>query len=140
MTHDELVAVVEKRFDLMNRKDVPALADLYAEAALVESPTAGTISGRKAIEEAERTWLKAFPDLSVTVDDIIVEANRVVAIARFSGTHADVFLGIEPTGKRFDFRMVLVHTIEEQRIVHERRFYDFSGLLIRLGVLKVKPG
>jgi hypothetical protein len=36
--------------------------------------------------------------------------------------------------------MVLVHTIDDGQIRHERRFYDFSGLLIRLGILKVKPG
>ncbi len=140
MTHDEIVAVVDKRFDLINRRDVAALAELYADTAVVDSPTAGTLNGRDAIQRVDQAWFTAFPDLETQVEDVIVEGNRVVAIARFNGTHAEKFLGMDPTGAHFDFRMVLVHTIEHHEIVHERRFYDFSGLLIRLGVLKVKPG
>ena len=36
--------------------------------------------------------------------------------------------------------MVWIQKIQDGLIVHERRLYDFSGLLIQLGVLKVKPG
>ncbi len=34
----------------------------------------------------------------------------------------------------------LDRTWKKNQIVNERRIYDFSGLLIKLGVLKVKPG
>ena len=30
-------------------------------------------------------------------------------------------------------------TLADDHIVHERRVYDFTGLLIKLGILKVKP-
>jgi hypothetical protein len=35
--------------------------------------------------------------------------------------------------------MVFVYELKDGKIVHERRIYDFTGLLIQIGVLKVKP-
>jgi len=140
MTHDELISFVTQRFELIKSHDQAAVSDLYAADAVVESPTAGTLKGRSAIRKVDQAWFSAFPDLDVAVEDVIVEDNRVVVVARFSGSHAERFLGMEPTGKHFEFPMVLIHTIDDGQISHERRFYDFSGLLIRLGILKVKPG
>ncbi len=37
------------------------------------------------------------------------------------------------------FRGVFLQQLRDDHIVYERRIYDFTGLLIRLGVLKVKP-
>ena len=118
-----------------------AISELYAKDAVVDSPTAGRLEGRAAILRVDLTWSSAFRDLTTTVEDVIVEGDRAVVIARFVGTHTEEkFLGLAPSGKRFDFPMVWVQKIQDGLIVHERRLYDFSGLLIQLGVLKVKPG
>ena len=49
------------------------------------------------------------------------------------------FLGFEPTGKRFQMSMAFVHRLKDRKIVHERRIYDFTGVLVQIGVLKAKP-
>lgn len=138
MTHDECLAVISRRYELIN-EHAQAAADCYALDAVVESPTAGLLKGRSAIRKVEGAWFAAFPDLSVSIDDLIVDGNRAVVVAKFHGTHAERFLGMEPTGKQFEFPFVFIHTIEDGQITHERRFYDFSGFLIRVGILKVKP-
>ncbi len=48
-------------------------------------------------------------------------------------------MGLSPTGKHFQFPLVLIFTFENGLIVHERRIYDFTGLLTQVGVLKAKP-
>jgi predicted ester cyclase len=48
-------------------------------------------------------------------------------------------LGFEPTGKRFQMSMAFVHRLKDRKIVHERRIYDFTGLLVQIGVLKARP-
>ena len=35
---------------------------------------------------------------------------------------------------------VLVFELRDGKITHERRLYDFTGLLVQVGVLKAKPG
>ena len=49
-------------------------------------------------------------------------------------------MGLPPTGKRIEFLFVALQRFENDKIARERRIYDFSGLLIKLGVLRVKPG
>jgi hypothetical protein len=34
---------------------------------------------------------------------------------------------------------VFVYELKDGKIVHERRVYDFTGLLIQTGLLKAKP-
>jgi predicted ester cyclase len=55
------------------------------------------------------------------------------------GTHVGEFLGLAPTKKAFHVPMVFVYELKDGKIVHERRIYDFTGLLMQIGVLKVKP-
>ena len=48
-------------------------------------------------------------------------------------------LGFEPTGKRFQMSVAFVHLLKDRKIVHERRIYDFTGLLVQIGILKARP-
>jgi len=56
-----------------------------------------------------------------------------------TGTDMGGFMGLPPTGKRFTMPMVFLVDIKDGKIQHERRVYDFTGLMIQLGVLKAKP-
>jgi hypothetical protein len=35
--------------------------------------------------------------------------------------------------------MVFVCTLDDGLVVHEQRIYDFTGMLMQIGVLKAKP-
>jgi hypothetical protein len=35
--------------------------------------------------------------------------------------------------------MVFLYTVKDGQILHERRIYDFTGMLVQIGVLKAKP-
>lgn len=48
-------------------------------------------------------------------------------------------MGLPPTGKPFRISIVHLHDIRDGYIQHERRIYDFTGLLVQIGVLKAKP-
>jgi predicted ester cyclase len=69
----------------------------------------------------------------------IVDGERVAQVATVTGTDTGGFMGLPPTGKKFSLPMVFLFTIRNGLIQHERRMYDFTGLMIQLGVLKAKP-
>jgi ketosteroid isomerase-like protein len=48
-------------------------------------------------------------------------------------------MGLPPTGKPFRLPAVFLYELRDGRIVRERRIYDFTGLLVQVGVLKAKP-
>ena len=126
--------------DAYRRRDIDALAFDYAEDCVLESPLAGgQVRGRAAIDGVNRGFLVSFPDFAIDNQEIIVEGSRVVQIVTLSGTNRGGFMGLSPTGKHFQFPLVLIFTFENGLIVHERRIYDFTGLLTQVGVLKAKP-
>jgi steroid delta-isomerase-like uncharacterized protein len=139
MTRDDITALFARRHDAMVRRDAPALAADYAMDAVVESPWAGTVKGRDAIEQAWRTVWSAFPDQVIQQEEPIVDGDRAAVLATASGTDLGGFMGLAPTGKPFRITIVFLFTFDDRHIVHERRIYDFTGLLVQIGILKAKP-
>lgn len=138
MTRDEVIAWFARRQKAYENLDAAALAADYAPDAVIESPTAGVHDGRAAAM-AIRAWFNAFPDLRLTTEEIIVEGDRVAQLASISATHVGEFLGLPPTGKPFHVNAAFVFELKNGRIVRERRIYDFTGMLMQIGVLKAKP-
>jgi steroid delta-isomerase-like uncharacterized protein len=139
MTRQQVLDFFKRREEAYEDLDAAALATDYADGAVIESPTAGVHQGREAAEKALRAIFSAFLDLTVTTDHRIIDGSAVASVITLEGTHIGDFLGIPPTGKRFSMPAVFFYQLENGKIVRERRIYDFTGLLIQIGVLKVKP-
>lgn len=139
MTRAEIVGLLDRLHAAYDERDVEALAEMYSEDGVVESLLAGTVKGRAAIGDVYRAWLKAFPDVVVTMDDLVIDGNRAVEVMTMAGSDRGGLMGLPPSHKPFRLASVRVYTFEDGCIVHERRVYDFTGLLVQIGVLKTKP-
>src|SRR5262249_53759777 len=140
MMRDEISALFERRQKAYENLDAKALADDYASDATVESPMGGTHQGRDTIETVFQAFFDAFVDLRVMTDRLVIDGQSVAQVLDVEGTHMGVFLGLAPTGKPFRFTAAVLYDVQDGRIARERRIYDFTGLLIQIGVLKAKPG
>lgn len=140
MAREDLVKLFHQRFDFFRQRDAAALAATFSEDAIVESPTAGLHKGRAAIEKVYRAWFDAFPDVQVSDEEVLVDQDRVATFQRIVGTHRGPFLGLAPSGRSFEIRVVTLNHMRDGLIVHERRLLDFTGFLVQIGVLKAKPG
>lgn len=139
MTRTEAEQFFDRRTDAWRRRDVDALGELHTHDCVLESPIAGTVTGRAAVENVYRAFFTGFPDVTLDRPGLIVDGDRAVQTVTFSGTNTGGFMGMAPTGKRFSFDAVLICTLRDGRIAHERRIYDFTGFLLEIGVLKAKP-
>lgn len=139
MTRQQMLDFFKHREEAYDDLDAAALAADYAEDAVIESPTAGTHTGREAAERTFRVVFSAFLDLTTKVENLIIDGNSAVTVVSIEGTHIGEFLGLPPTGKRFIIPAVFFYQLENGKIVRERRIYDFTGLLVQIGVLKAKP-
>jgi predicted ester cyclase len=57
----------------------------------------------------------AFPDATVTLEDILAEGDRVAYRLTIRGTHRDAFQGIPPTGKDVTVSFTAIVRIEDRR-------------------------
>ena len=140
MTRDQIELLFDRRDHAFALRDAEGVTAQYAEDAVVESPTAGgTVRSRQAIQEITRAWFAGLPDVSMTRTELVIDGDRVVWIGHARGTGSGGFLGLPPTNKAFQLPMVMVCTLRDGFIVHERRIYDFTGMLVQIGVLKARP-
>ena len=140
MMTDEIRTFVQRHVENMSTHDAVLTACDHAEDGILESPSTGTHRGRGEITQNYERWNTAFPDFEVALDNIVAEDDQAAVFFRLAATHRGDFLGLPATGKRIEFRGVMLLRFENDLIAHERRLYDFSGLLIKLGILRVKPG
>ena len=140
MTRDEISALFARRQQAWETLDAVALAADYADDAMVESPLAGgSATGRDAIEKLYVTYFAAFPDLKFDYEMVLIDGEDVAQLFRVTGTDSGGFMGMAPTHRKITFRCGFFYTVRDGRIRHERRVYDFTGLLIQVGLLKAKP-
>jgi steroid delta-isomerase-like uncharacterized protein len=140
MTRQEIVALFDRREDAFARHDVKALSGMHAATGVVESPMAGgSVTGQAAIGQLYEALFKAFPDATLTTEELVIDGDRVAQVATLAGTDVGGFLGLPSSGKPFRAPVLILITVRDQQIVSERRIYDFTGLLIQIGVLKARP-
>ena len=139
LTRDETIALFDRRQDAFDNMDADALSRDYAEECVVDSPAAGTLRGAAAVDRARRAWFEAFPDLKYRTERVVIDGNHVMQLLTLEGTDIGGFMGLEPSGKSFKAPAVFVYEFRDRKIVRETRIYDFTGVLIQIGLLKAKP-
>jgi predicted ester cyclase len=139
MTHDEAVKFFEHQQVCWNNRDADALANAHAVDGTVLSPIFRTVQGRADIHLSYRTLFATFPDWQYIGQRLLVDGPLVAQEFLVHATHSGEFMGLRGTGRKFDIEGVRLMEMREDLIAYERRYYDFTGLLIQLGILKSKP-
>jgi steroid delta-isomerase-like uncharacterized protein len=139
LTRAEMLALFDRRQEAFDNMDADALSRDYADDCVVDSPAAGTLRGAAAVDRARRVWFEAFPDLKYRTERVVVDGNHVMQLLTLEGTDIGGFMGLDPSGKSFKAPAVFVYEFRDRKIVKETRIYDFTGVLIQIGLLKAKP-
>ena len=92
--------------------------------------------GRGPESERKRATLyrTAFPDLQLTIEDIIAEGETVMARWSCRGTHKGDLSGIAPTGKQFTISGVTIARLTNGKLAEGYVNWDALGLMQQLGV------
>ena len=138
LTRDEILAMFARRQEAFDDLDAARLAADYADDVVIESPMSGR-HGKADAERNLRALFDAFLDLKATFDPPIVDAQHVAVIGMCEGTNMGGFMGLPPSGRGFKLRTVMMFELRGGQIVREQRIYDFTGMLIQVGILKAKP-
>jgi predicted ester cyclase len=139
MTRAAIEQLLAAHKDAYARRDAEALTLCHAEDGTFESPAYGVVHGRDAIRDIYRYWYAAFPDFLLTWDSALIDPPRASFFWTFAGTAAGPFFGDVKVGAKVNMQGAAEYTLSGGFIVSARHVFDFSGTLMRAGVLKVKP-
>ena len=140
MTREETARFYDRWHQAWSAQDVTALANLYAGDCKVTSPMFGQMQGRAAVTESFRRLFKAFPDWKVKTEQVIIDGDRAAIVLTTELTHSAEFMGLPATGRKARVTGVIVQKLDDDEIEEELRLYDFTALLVQVGVLRAKPG
>jgi steroid delta-isomerase-like uncharacterized protein len=138
MTRDEIAAMFARREEAFEEMDAALLAADYADDAVIDSPIGGTHQGPVAAAKVFDGLFHAFADHTRRQEELLIDGHRVVQVLTLEGTNIGGFLGLPPSGKHFRVPAVFLYELQENKIVRERRIFDFTGMLVQLGVLKAR--
>ena len=116
--------------EVWNRKNYEAAADLYDVG--FANPFG---SGPSARVEPIRRYHQSFPDLQLTIEEVVVAGDTVLLKATFRGTDTGGYVGREPTGRVVEEWVVSVMHFGGDKVVQEWIGADKLGLFIQLGVI-----
>jgi predicted ester cyclase len=139
MTRSAIEDLLAKQKEAFARRDVEALTMLHAPDGTFESPAYGVVTGRDAIRNIYRYWYTAFPDFLLTWESSLIDPPRASYFWKFDGTTAGPFFGDVKVGSKIAMIGGTEATFGPEGILAIRHVFDFSGTLMRAGVLKVKP-
>ena len=124
-TKDALEQIInEHRMDLIPE----VVADTFVFRSIPGLPP-----GPMAFQMSIGMYHNAFPDIHVTIDDVIAEGDKVVVRQTFRGTHEGPMGNIAPTGKQVTFSGMFIFRIENEQFVEEWALLDGLGLQYQLG-------
>jgi predicted ester cyclase len=96
-------------------------------------------SGVTAAQAQRRIWavlLRAFPDIHVTVDDLLADGDKIVARQTVTGTNSGEYRGRPPTGKSVTYREIFIARMADDRITDLWGVVDVHAQLLQLGHLQ----
>ena len=139
MSVEENKAIIRKLMEGLNtvNDNLDKINTLIGDSSapgFVNHRTTGDLNLEQSIQYIRSMFL-AFPDAKFTLEDIIVEGDKVVYRTSWTGTHKGELQGIPPTGKTVTVTGVNIARITRGKLVEMWAFQDAMGLMQQLGVI-----
>ena len=103
--------------------------------ALIRTPLPIEAAGPELLKEVFGRLHRAFPDLHITVEDLIAEGDKVVARDTVTGSHQGEYMGLSPTGKSITYNEIVICRFVDGRIAETWGVIDVLSQLRQLGAL-----
>jgi glyoxylase-like metal-dependent hydrolase (beta-lactamase superfamily II)/predicted ester cyclase len=129
------VDVVNEYFAALSRRDVEAMAGLWAPDGEEHIASQVDAVGPSGVREYFTELFTAFPDFSLTVQTTIAEGDKVAVHWKASATMTGPLWTLEPTGAHVELEGIDLLTVEDSLIVRNDAVPDGMGLARQLGLV-----
>ncbi|QHT68479.1 ester cyclase [Rhodocytophaga rosea] len=118
--------------EVINQKQLSLIPQLFAENFYSVAPNGDIVTGRDHLAQYLGNFFTAFPDLHITLEDILAEDDKVAARVTVQGTHQGVFWGIAPTNRQISIQEVFMVKVANNFVIEARPIADLHSLLQQL--------
>ena len=123
--------------EVWNQGRADAIDELLAEDIVIHGLAGADgvdVEGANAFREFHRQFRGAFPDMSISVEQLIAEGDFVVARCSVRGSHTGETLGIVASNSAVDFEGIAICKIRDGKFVEAWNTFDFLKMNRQLGI------
>jgi steroid delta-isomerase-like uncharacterized protein len=127
-------AVMKRWFEAFNQGRDAALAilDEVVTTDYVMRDPSGDLNGREALRQFVGMMFDGMPDFRMSLDDMIVEGDRLAYQFTIRGTHTAELMGFAPTGRQVQVGVTSIARFKDGKLAEETQTWDFHGFLQQL--------
>ena len=134
LTKQEAKVQVDKVMKIYNTGEMALIPGVYApEIVLSVSGSPEKIVGHEGLKKWIEFVRAAYPDFHMTVDEIIVEGDKVATVYTMTGTNTGSRGPLPPTGKGFRVKGIGFAYLKNGKTVKEISVYNTLDLMTQLG-------
>ncbi len=123
-------------YEAFSNKD-PAILDRILSEDWVDIPSApGTPVGPTGVKPLLAMLTTTFPDLNLTIKDILQDGNKIVVRAEMTGTQKEAFMGFPSKNRKMNIQVVDIHEFKDGKIIRTWHTEDWMSGLRQLGVFE----
>ena len=112
-------------------RDLQGLIDTLTEDCVYELvPSGHRWEGHEGARRFYMEFLSAFPDVHFDLTDIVIGPQGVCEEANVTATHEAPWLGVEPTGERLEWKVIIWFPWDEERRLFRGEKVYVSGIEI----------
>jgi predicted ester cyclase len=116
-----------------------AVIDELVAPEFVEHQNGVQGTGPEAVRRIVKGLRKSFPDLTLTIEDIVATSDKAWVRSRAQGTDTGGVAGRPPTGVKIEIDVVDVIRFDDGKMVEHWGVADRLGMLQQVGVV-ARPG
>ncbi len=134
MSIEENKSHIRGLVEAVNQGNVDAAANYLAANYVDHSDPPGISSGRASAIQRWTMLRSAFPDMHVTIEDVVAAEGKVAVRFTMYGTHTGALMGIPPTGRHVVVTGIDINRVINDQIVERWANFDTLGMMRQLGV------
>lgn len=113
------VATLHRMYELITAHDIDGFCALLADDFVEHEELPEGATGAEGVKRFFEVQIAAFPDMAMTIEDVIDGGEKIAARVRLTGTQTADFMGIPATGKAIDVDVIDVMRFGADGLVHE---------------------
>lgn len=138
-TREQNIEIVERgSIEVYEKGNLDVIDEVVSEDFVLHDPlTPEEIHGRDGLKDYVEANRDAFPDLNITIEQLVAEDDLVAVHFTFRGTHEGRIpdLDLEPTGAEIEIIGMEFDRIEDGKLVETRLLYDTLGFMQQVGAI-----
>jgi steroid delta-isomerase-like uncharacterized protein len=137
MTEQSKSIAVRFYSEVVNKGDTSAMNEVMAEGFIDHYAAPHLPGGHEGFRQFLTMVATAFPDIRVSVEDMIAEGDKVVVRLNVTGTQQGVLMGtIPPSGKHAVWTGIDILKIQDGKITERWSQRDLFGMMKQIGAIK----